>query len=624
MRLFLSPHRHFACVIFMLALVLPQAHAADCNLNGITDAAEVGRSLLVSSMGTDSVLRYEADSGVFIDEMVAAGAGGLNAPRGMVIGPDGNLYISSSSTDQVLRFDGKTGAFIDVFIAAGSGGLDWPHALLFDHNGDLLVSSRNTQSVLRYAGQTGAFMNAFVTASSGGLSLPHGLAYGADGNLYVVSRGTNKVLRYDGVSGAYLNVFASSGGLRNPIELEFGPDGQLYVTGRDNNAVLRYDGVTGAFIDTYASGGGLSKPTGVAFGAAGNLLVSSFETNQILNYAPTTGTAMGVFASGSGLNNPGFLALAEPLGLDCNLNRVPDACDISAGVSQDINHDGVPDECAPVTKSILMVFEGTTDVPGVGLVENEDIVAYDTTTGLWSLVFDGSAVGLSGTAIDALAVRSGAQGIEFLMSFRTPVTLVGLIGGPDGGTTVDDSDIVIFTPSALGTTTAGTFTFYFDGSDVGLDTNGEDIDGLALTADGKLLITTLDRFTVPGVSGDGKDVLLFEATSLGAVTAGTFTLWMDGSDVGLDTADENNDALALDTDGAMLLSFSGPLQVTGVSADDEDIVRFVIGQTGDTTTGTFSLAYDLSTMGISTAADVTAIEVTTLSLTLPAGNVRKR
>lgn len=605
-------------------MALSQAHAADCNLNGITDAAEVSRSLLVSSMGTDSVLRFEADSGIFIDEMVASGAGGLNAPRGMILGPDGNLYISSSSNDQVLRFNGQTGAFMDVFIPAGSGGLDWPHALLFDPNGDLLVSSRNTQSVLRYSGQTGAFMNAFVTASSGGLSLPHGLAYGADGNLYVVSRGTNKVLRYDGVTGAYLNVFTSGGSLRNPIELEFGPDGHLYVTGRDNNAVLRFDGISGAYIDTYASGGGLSKPTGVAFGATGNLLVSSFDTNQILNYAPSTGTAQGVFASGSGLNNPGFLALADPLGRDCNLNRVPDECDISAGVSQDINRDGVPDECAPVTKTLLMVFEGPTEVPGVGFVENEDIVAYDTATGQWSLVFDGSAAGLTGTAIDALAVRNGAQGIEFLMSFRTSVTLAGLVGGPDGGTTVDDSDIVIFTPSALGAATAGTFTFYFDGSDVGLDTNGEDIDGLALTADGKLLVSTLDRFTVPGASGDGKDVLLFEPTSVGAVTAGVFTLWMDGSDVGLDTADENNDALALDTDGSLLLSFAGPLQVTGVSAENEDLVRFVIGQTGDTTTGAFSLAYDLSALGISSTANVTAVEVTTLPITLPASRAQKR
>jgi hypothetical protein len=33
--------------------------------------------------------------------------------------------------------------------------------------------------------------------------------------------------------------------------------------------------------------------------------------------------------------------------LDCNLNDVPDECDIAGGTSQDLDGDGIPDECAP-------------------------------------------------------------------------------------------------------------------------------------------------------------------------------------------------------------------------------------------------------------------------------------
>jgi hypothetical protein len=32
---------------------------------------------------------------------------------------------------------------------------------------------------------------------------------------------------------------------------------------------------------------------------------------------------------------------------DCNNNTVADACDIARGVSQDVNQDGIPDECQP-------------------------------------------------------------------------------------------------------------------------------------------------------------------------------------------------------------------------------------------------------------------------------------
>jgi len=39
--------------------------------------------------------------------------------------------------------------------------------------------------------------------------------------------------------------------------------------------------------------------------------------------------------------------LGELVGADCNRNRVPDSCDIAAGVSWDTDGDGVPDECRP-------------------------------------------------------------------------------------------------------------------------------------------------------------------------------------------------------------------------------------------------------------------------------------
>ena len=32
---------------------------------------------------------------------------------------------------------------------------------------------------------------------------------------------------------------------------------------------------------------------------------------------------------------------------DCNGNSIPDACDISAGTSMDMDNDGIPDECCP-------------------------------------------------------------------------------------------------------------------------------------------------------------------------------------------------------------------------------------------------------------------------------------
>lgn len=49
--------------------------------------------LLVSDYDGNSVLRYNAVTGVFVDEFVPKHSGGLNQPEGLIFGPhDNNLY----------------------------------------------------------------------------------------------------------------------------------------------------------------------------------------------------------------------------------------------------------------------------------------------------------------------------------------------------------------------------------------------------------------------------------------------------------------------------------------------------------------------------------------------------
>src|SRR5947209_1759905 len=67
--------------------------------------------LYVGSHANNSVLRYSATTGDFIDAFVPAGSGGLEHPFALVFGPDGNLYvISSGGPNKVMRYDGTTGA----------------------------------------------------------------------------------------------------------------------------------------------------------------------------------------------------------------------------------------------------------------------------------------------------------------------------------------------------------------------------------------------------------------------------------------------------------------------------------------------------------------------------------
>jgi hypothetical protein len=152
---------------------------------------------------------------------------------------------------------------------------------------------------------------------------------------------------------------------------------------------------------------------------------------------------------------------------------------------------------------------------------------------------------------------------------------------------------------------------YFDGSDVGLDTNAEDIDAMELLSDGRLLISTVGNITVPGVSGLDEDLLAFTPTSLGSLTSGSWAMYFDGSDVGLSTtSDEDIDGVSTTANGDIYLTTLGNFAVTGVSGADEDVFICSPTSLGSTTACTFSptLFFDGSLWGLD-ANDLDAIDL---------------
>ncbi len=247
---------------------------------------------------------------------------------------------------------------------------------------------------------------------------------------------------------------------------------------------------------------------------------------------------------------------------------------------------------------LWMSFADSAVVPGVGTVANEDIVAYDLGSGTWSLIFDGSDVGLGAFAIDGTELLSDGR---ILLSFTAAGTIAGI--------STDDSDVLQFTPTSLGSTTAGTFAMLFDGSDVGLTLDDEDVDAIGVTSDGRLVISTLGAFGVTGLSGQDEDLLVFNATSFGTVTAGSFAMYFDGSDVGLaTTTSEDVDAADLTSSGTILMSTVGSFSVTGASGTSQDVFEFFPTALGSTTAGTYSLFLDLSTIGIDPTENVKSLQ----------------
>jgi hypothetical protein len=153
------------------------------------------------------------------------------------------------------------------------------------------------------------------------------------------------------------------------------------------------------------------------------------------------------------------------------------------------------------------------------------------------------------------------------------------------------------------------FTLWFDGSDVGLTGGGEDVNAVELLDDGSVLVTTTDDPTVPGGGADRNDVLRFVPLSLGSNTAGTWSLHLDGSDVGLRGGDRVIDALAVDGAGRFDVSTHRDLRIGRRVARREDVAVFEPTSLGPTTSGSFldELLVDGGDYGL--RDNVTAVEV---------------
>ncbi|MEM9565753.1 MAG: PQQ-dependent sugar dehydrogenase [Actinomycetota bacterium] len=211
---------------------------------------------------------------------------------------------------------------------------------------------------------------------------------------------------------------------------------------------------------------------------------------------------------------------------------------------------------------------------------DEDVLAFDTSTETWSMAFDGSDLGLGGSDIDGFAIVSMEPFVADL-SLDAPRSIPGLGA-------VDDSDVLRFTGTG-GPNTAGTLELLFDFSDIGLSNNGEDIDGLALFG-GDHLLSSFHNVNASGFTAADEDIMRFAATSTGATTAGSLSMLMDGSDIGLGPRDVTGvwvDPSTGDVYGSALSSW-----VAGGAAGDTDDVFRLTGTFGQTTNAVGSIFFD--------------------------------
>jgi len=258
--------------------------------------------LLVSNREGRNILRYDAQTGAFVDELVAADSGGMVVPYGMTLGPDHNLYVTSWSNDTfpasnpvVLKFDSNSGEYLGTF--ASASGMSAPADLVFGPDGNLYVTDAGGK-VFRFDGTTGASMGIFATGHPGDSFI--GLAWDPDGNLYVAPEHGHHLDHFDGVTGASLGTLPTPETSFSTF-MTFGPDGLLYVSDYFGGDVDVYNTNTQEFVKSIH---GLDGPAGLVFSDDGDFLVSSYFSNQIVKFEDGSGFPGTVFTGGPPLHGP--------------------------------------------------------------------------------------------------------------------------------------------------------------------------------------------------------------------------------------------------------------------------------------------------------------------------------
>lgn len=511
---------------------------------------------LAQLVGTAGCVSETGTNGACADGVALDGA------RTVVVSPDGtNVYVASEASGAVAIFarDVTTGALTQL---AGPPGC------------------------VSQTGTGGACIDDRALGGAGGI------AVSAEGDfVYVASMGSDAVAVFsrDPSTGALAQLSGKAGcvsetgnsgacldgtALDRARSVSISPDGSsVYVAAEisDAIAVFSRDGTTGALTQLTGMDGCVSE-TGTAGACADG---TALDAARAVSVSPDGET---VYAASFGSSAVSIFAR-----------------DPTTGALAQLGSPTPP----PGGKRAFLSVRATATLGGL-TVANEDVLSFDGTA--FGLSFDGSDVGLATLRIDAFAWLDEDS---LLLSFDAPGSVPGLVG------TVDDSDIVRFDATELGSTTSGTFGWYLDGSDIGLTQDAHDLDAVEVSADGRILLSTTGSVALPDVTARDEDVIAFTPTSLGETTTGTLTLWFDGSDVGLGETGEDIDAVAIDASGLIYLSGADPVAAPGIAAEDEDV--FVFSPTAldpPTTAGSFTTVpyFDGSAFGLG-ANDVSGFDL---------------
>lgn len=304
-----------------------------------------------------------------------------------------------------------------------------------------------------------------------------------------------------------------------------------------NFTVVMGSGLTGANI-TSVTGSGSTRTVTLATGSGGgtlglNLTSATGITDLVTNPLSTSGlpfvgqvytllTPPLYFSTSGNTNPPGVGGTADDADIyfwnGAAFSRAIDVTAITNPLPGGANVDGFDRVDAT---HFYMSFNGQVTVPGIGNVQDEDVVYYNA--GTWSLYYDGSVNGITSN-VDAISIAGG----NLYLSLDTNTS------PPGAGGTGDDADIYRWNGGS-------SYTRVVDASTIGIPSSGgnnANVDGAVWVDATHFYMSFTTDTTITGLGAvQDEDVVYYNA--------GTWFVYFDGTAKGLTSGNLDVDAFDL-------------------------------------------------------------------------------
>jgi DNA-binding beta-propeller fold protein YncE len=216
----------------------------------------------------------------------------IAGPRGLAVGPDGNVYVAESAGRTRISVWSPTGRLVRAFAdrGEGEGQLSSPYGIAIDAQGSVYVADSGNNRIEKFSAQgqyAASIGKGAFTAADDALSDPKGVTIAPDGTLWAVDELYRRVQHYT-AGGRYLGGFGQEGDgpgeFRAPAAIT-ATAGALYVADRSSSRVQRFalDGTYVAQVGgTPGSGDGqFSHPQFIASDCAGSFYVSDSDNVRV-------------------------------------------------------------------------------------------------------------------------------------------------------------------------------------------------------------------------------------------------------------------------------------------------------------------------------------------------------